>query len=374
MQHDRPRKESSDFIVIGGGVIGLSIAYELAGQGVDVSVFDQGAMGQESSWAGAGMLPPARAFPGAPPDVRLRAASHDLWPIWSAGLREETGLDNGFRKCGAIELAIDEASAAQLSALVKSWRESGISAERLTRERAAELEPALTPDFVDAYSVPDFAQVRNPRHLKVLMAACLKRGVKLHPGVPAFGWERAGERIVALQTVKGRFAAGQFVVAAGAWSATLLSALGCHLPLEPVRGQIVLLSTKPSTIERVIEVDKRYLVPRGDGRVLVGSTEERVGFLKQNTSQAVAELIEFGCRLVPSLAQATVERFWAGLRPGSPDGLPFLGPVPGYDNAFVAAGHFREGLHLAPATAMLLGQLMLGRELTMSWEPFRCDR
>ncbi|MEX0724670.1 MAG: glycine oxidase ThiO [Planctomycetaceae bacterium] len=374
VQQDHSRKQLSDVIVVGGGVIGLSIAYELAGQGVQVSVFDQGAMGQEASWAGAGMLPPARRYPGAPADVQLRAASHELWPIWSAGLREETGLDNGFRKCGGIELAQDESAAVRLSAAMQTWHDAGVAVEQLTRERAAELEPALAPEFCEAYSVPEFCQVRNPRHLKVLIAACHKRGVKLFPGVPVFGWESSGEKLLAVQTVTGRFEAGQFVVASGAWSGVLLSGLGCHPALEPVRGQIVLLSTKPGLIERVIEVEKRYLVPRGDGRLLIGSTEERVGFLKQNTSEGVADLINFARQLVPALGQATIERFWAGLRPGSADGLPFLGPVPGYDNAFVATGHFREGLHLAPATAMLLGQLMLKRDVTLPLEAFRCNR
>ncbi|MDA0833078.1 MAG: glycine oxidase ThiO [Planctomycetota bacterium] len=374
MQSDYSRKQLSDVIVIGGGVIGLSIAYELAGQGIHVSVFDQGAMGQESSWAGAGMLPPARSYRGAPADVQLRAASHELWPIWSARLREETGLDNGFRKCGAVELACDDTSARRLSALITSWQDAGIATEQLTKQRAAELEPALGADFCDAYSIPEFCQVRNPRHLKVLVAACHQRGVNLFPGVPAFGWERSGDRILAVQTVKGRFEAGQFVVASGAWSSTLLSALGCHLPLEPIRGQIVLLSTKPDLINRVIEVEKCYLVPRGDGRILIGSTEERVGFLKQNTSQAIAELIDFGRRLVPALGQAAVERFWAGLRPGTADGLPYLGTIPGYENAFVAAGHFREGLHLAPVTAELLSQMMRHEKSTLPWEAFRCDR
>ncbi len=374
VQQETVRHQAADVIVVGGGAIGLSIAYELAGQGAQVSVFDQGPLGQESSWAGAGMIPPAKNHPGASAIVQLRCASFKLWPEWTARLLDETGLDNGFRRCGALEFARDEREALNLDSTMKAWQATGIDVETLNRSEIEKLEPGISPEFTAAHYIPEFCQVRNPRHLKVLIAACHRRNVILNPGVAAFGWEGSGERIRAVQTVKGRFEADQFVISGGAWSGELLSSLGCHLSLEPVRGQIVLISARPTLLQRVIEIEKNYIVPRGDGRILIGSTEERVGFLKQNTAGGVAELIRFGSRLVPELAQCEIERVWAGLRPGSRDGLPFLGRVADYQNVFVATGHFREGLQLAPVTAVLMRQMILKQQVTLPWEDFRCDR
>jgi glycine oxidase len=165
-----------------------------------------------------------------------------------------------------------------------------------------------------------------------------------------------------------------FCVAGGAWSKPLLADFGVDVSIEPVRGQIVLLSQSPVPFRCVIQDGARYLVPRPDGRILIGSTEEHVGFLKENTAGAIAELIEFATARVPQLAAARVERTWAGLRPGSADGLPYMGQVPGTENVFVAAGHFRSGLQMSPGSALLMRELILGSETSISLEPFACNR
>jgi glycine oxidase len=144
--------------------------------------------------------------------------------------------------------------------------------------------------------------------------------------------------------------------------------------IQPVRGQIVLLNTGDSLVRRILMRGPRYLVPRPDGRVLIGSTEESVGFRKQTTAQAVQSLLAFGLSLVPALAEARLERAWSGLRPGSPDGLPFLGAAPGFENLFIAAGHYRAGIQLSPATGLVLKQLILGQPTTVSLTPFRVGR
>src|SRR5262249_55051059 len=192
-------------------------------------------------------------------------------------------------------------------------------------------------------------QVRNPRHLKALLAGCHSLGTLLFPGCPVYGFERQGDRITAVQTETGKLAAGKFVLAAGAWTEALLQPLGWRTGIHPVRGQIALLNCGTPLLRRVLMHGKRYLVPRPDGRVLIGSTEENAGFDKRTTSVAISELLTFALELVPGLAEVPLERCWAGLRPGSPDELPYLGPVPGLDNLVVAAGHFRAGLQLSPA-------------------------
>jgi glycine oxidase len=170
------------------------------------------------------------------------------------------------------------------------------------------------------------------------------------------------------------YTAGRFCIASGAWSRPLLMQAGCESPLEPVRGQIVLLNAQPLPFGQIIQSGPRYLVPRPDGRILIGSTEEHVGFDKRNTAAAVAELIDFAVSLVPALAEATYERSWAGLRPCTPDGLPYLGQVPETRNLFVAAGHFRAGLQMSPATAVLMREVLLEQPTTISLDGLACDR
>lgn len=362
-----------DVIIIGGGAIGLSLAWELAREGVRCAVLDQANPGEESSWAGAGILPPGNPTGARTPEARLRAASHVLWPAFSQCLREETGIDNGFRRCGGLEVRLD-GLADELDEEVDEWRREGVDVVPLAGSRLIECETKLSPRTTAAYRLPEMGQVRNPRHLKALMSACLPRGVKLLSGVVAWEFDRSGTRIAAVETSAGRLPAGQFVVAAGAWSRRLLAQAGCAAAVRPLRGQIVLLSLPSSALTHVINVGPRYLVPRGDGRVLVGSTEEVAGFDKRTTAAGIGSLIEFALRLVPELSAGTVERTWAGLRPQSPDGLPYLGPVPSTDNLFVATGHFRAGLQLSPITARLLAQLITNQPTAIPIEPYAADR
>lgn len=368
-----------DVIIIGGGVIGLSLALELARQGVAVTVLDQGQLGQEASWAGAGILPPGNPQFARTPEACLRAASHTLWPGLSERLLDETGIDNGFRRCGGLEVRLDGKSG-DLDTELNAWREEGVEVECLTGGRPFSCEPEISPLVVAAYRLPGMAQVRNPRHLKALIASCAAHGVTLRPGTPALGFDRGHgfdrgpAKIVGVRTPEGTLPAGQFVVTSGAWSSRVLAEAGCRLDVRPMRGQMVLLSVQPSPIRQVINVGPRYLVPRTDGRILVGSTEEPVGFDKRNTAAGVGGLMKFAVELVPALEGATFERAWAGFRPQSRDGLPYLGLVPETGNLFVATGHFRAGLQLSPATAAVMSELILGKVPSVAIEPFGIDR
>ncbi len=357
-----------DLAILGGGVIGLTTAYFLARAGVRVAVLDKGDLGQEASWAGAGILPPGDPQHAQSPFDQLRAHSSTMYPDLSQELRERTGVDNGYLRCGGLEITAGAGEAAE------EWRGEGVAVEALSEKDARRLEPNLAAGLGTVYHLPDLAQVRNPRHLRALAAGCAALGVQLRPGCPVHGFERHGERIAAAVTDAGPVAAGRFVVAAGAWSDGLLQQVGWRPGIRPVRGQIVLLNPGAPLVRRVLMHGKRYLVPRPDGRTLVGSTEEDAGFDKRTTAAAVGELLAFAQTLVPGLGGAAVERSWAGLRPGSPDELPFLGPVPGCDNLFVAAGHFRSGIQLAPATGLVMTQLLLGQTPTVPLEPFRLDR
>jgi glycine oxidase len=361
--------QRADIMIVGGGVIGLTTAYFLAREGLRVEVVDRADFGQEASWAGAGILPPGSLDQAPAPVDQLRAHSISLFPTLVAELRERTGIDSGYLRCGGLEFLRESSGAAH-----QEWRGAGTIAETVDEHTALDLEPALATGLGPANYLPEMAQVRNPRHMKALLAGCALLGVRLRPGCPVHGLEHRGPRITALQTVAANLEAEQFLLAAGAWTDALLAPLGWQLGIRPVRGQIALLRTSAPLVRRILLWGSRYLVPRPEGRVLVGSTEEDAGFSKDTTAAAIADLLVLAGRLVPALATASLERCWAGLRPGSPDDLPYLGAVPGWDNLYVAAGHFRAGIQLSPGTALVLTELLLHRPLTVALEPFRLDR
>ncbi len=365
-----------DVLILGGGVIGLSTAYFLGRAGARVAVVDKGDFGQEASWAGAGILPggnPKRANSAL---GRLRAHSIALFPDISAELRERTGIDNGYLRCGGLELrrSGDALEKQRVENLAREERGERLHCEVLDGPQLRALEPALSEELPGAVHFPEMAQVRNPRHLKALIAGCAALGVQLRPGCPAYGLVQTGERVTAVRTPEGLLHADRFLIAAGAWSDMLVQLAGWRTEIRPVRGQIAMLTAQPPLLRRVLLAGDHYLVPRPDGRVLVGSTEEDVGFDKRTTAEAIQGLITLAIRLAPGLAGAQVERCWAGLRPGSPDGRPFVGPVPGCANLYVAAGHFRSGIMLSLGTALVMTELLLGREPTVPLEAFRLDR
>jgi glycine oxidase len=365
----------SDVLVVGGGVIGLSLAYELASRGAQVRVIDAGRPGAEASWAGAGILPPANAASDDPLE-RLAAISNELHARWSQELRELTGIDNGYRRTGAIYVARDAAVAAILQRYAAMAHQLSVDARSLTHEELSHLEPDVRPSgqLQAAWLLPDECQIRNPRHLKALTVACQISGVEITAGAAADDFEIRGNRVRGVRTNVGVLAADTFCLTTGAWTAALARRLAIAPQIVPIRGQIVLLSSRQPMPERIINEGGRYLVPRGDGRVLVGSTEEDVGFDRSTTAGAISGLLDFALSLVPGLAAAQVERTWAGLRPASGDGLPYLGRVPQLENAFVAAGHFRSGLQLSPGTALVMSQLIRGERPDVEMDAFRLDR
>lgn len=368
-----------DCLILGAGVVGLSLAYELAGHGLRVRVLERGRAGRAASWAGAGILPPADRRMAVLPLDRLRGLSHELYPQWSQSLRDQTGIDNGYRRCGGIYLAFNAGEQAALRALADSLHSQQIQFLRLKTDALLEAEPALEAcvrrhPAAAAYLAPDEAQVRNPWHLQALLAACRQRGVVIVEGVSATGFDLGDDRVCGVHTETGRLTAGMYAVTAGAWAGELLGRLGVAAEIVPVRGQMLLFRCVRQPFTKVINRGPRYLVARDDGRVLAGSSEERVGFDASTTVQVVEELRQMAVDLVAELRHAELERSWAGLRPNSFDGLPYLGAIPGLKNAFAAAGHFRSGLHLSPATAVLLRQQMLGQVPEIDLHPFRLGR
>ena len=367
-------EEHPDVVVVGGGVIGLSIAFALSLEGVRPTVLDRREFGREASWAGAGIIAPGSEIPHPLPMARLRTRSAALYPRWSAMLREETGIDNGYRRCGAVDVALDAKQDHELKAAAGRWRIEGIAFERLEPRDFGRVEPLLGPSVRVAYYVPDRAQVRNPRHLKALTLACERRGARLRPGLACEGFDVRSGRLLAVRTAEGPIPCGAAVVAAGPWTGRLLEGIGQRVPTPPIKGQIVMLNPGRPTLRRIVEHGSNYLVPRDDGRVLVGATEEDVGFDTSPTDDDARRLVDLAVALCPALADAPIEATWAGLRPGSIDTRPYIGPVPGIGNLFVASGHRRAGLQLSPGTAEIVADLLLGRRPAIDPADFRLDR
>jgi glycine oxidase len=369
-----------DVLIVGAGAVGLSLAYELSAHGLRVRVVDRDEPGRQASWAGAGILPAAASRDTARDAyAALCGLSHQLHPQWAAALAEQTGLDTGYRPCGGIHVARGAGEAAALDASIEQLGQEGIRAEPLTLDALRELEPAVQPpghpaSIRAAHLVPDEAQLRNPRHLKALIAASQKRGVEITGQVDVHELRIVDARVSAIESSAGLLQADRICITTGAWTRRFLAEVGIQLHIRPWRGQIALLAGQAGLFRRILSEGPRYLVPRDDGLVVCGSTVEDVGFDNGTTPEAISDLVQFAVDLVPALQSARLERTWAGLRPGTGDGLPFLGPVPGVDNLWVAAGHFRSGLFLSPGTAVVMSQLIRGQVPEVDLRPFRLDR
>lgn len=376
----------TDCCIIGGGVIGLSIAREMAGRGMSVRVVVRDANRDTASWAAAGIFPPAPDFPGATAQERFTAYSDRLHHTWARELHDETGIDNELTKCGGVYVARDGQGLARLHEAAAGWRAKGARCEWLTPPDVANCEPALRAavergDIESGLLLPDEMQIRPPLHLEALTRSCRLRGVEIMPATEVRAIEFGRGQIDGIHVAGsdgGRSTetvrAGSYCLAAGAWSGRLAESLGLSIETRPIRGQIALLRLPEQVLTRVVNVGLLYLVPRADGRLLVGSTIEDAGFEPITTPQTVQRLLAFARGLLGPLPAATLEQSWAGLRPGSVDGLPYVGAAPACGNAFIATGHFRAGLHQSTGTAVVLADLMTGRPPAIDASAFAPER
>ena len=346
----------ADVIVIGGGVIGCAVAYNLAKAHVNTLVIDKADnVGREASWAGAGIL--ASHASTHDPYAELCRASLGLYPALAEALHAETQIDIEFIRSGSIAVFFTDEEKQGLTGLASRRLDRGFSAEVLTPEEVWELEPAISESIVGGVRFPHDAQVRNPKLVQALAKGAALLGTEFLFGNSVTAFLRERERVVGVEVNGERIYGDTFVIASGCWSGTVAAQLGSALPMEPARGQMVLAEAMPPILRHVIDGLGVYLVPRSDGKILIGATVEFVGYDKRTTLEGTREMIEAGIGLMPALAEKSFVQTWAGLRPYSKGG-PYIGSLPGFDNVFVAAGHFKNGILLAPITGKLISELI----------------
>jgi len=403
----------TEIAVVGAGAIGLTVAYELVCRGHQVTLVERDRVPAvdlptdsdasaanawdlprgASSWAASGILPPANPDTATDPIDRLRGMSHRRFPGLAERLLEETGIDCQLRRCGGWYLSDSAGETAAMVGMVQYWRELSIECEPIDLNQCTAREPILkdwcaSVSSAKAWWVPDEYTVCTPRLLAALALACVKRGVQVVDQRVVTGIDEGdrGVRVrLARRSIGSAFAADQktdqielvaeqLAVCGGVWSGLIDPALRLTQSLVPVRGQILLLRQQRQTIGSVINLGNRYLVPRENGDVLVGSCEEEVGLQHGTTPDKLQQLRQFAHSLCPTLKSAREVAAWSGLRPLTFDGFPMCGKLPDSRAIYLATGHFRSGIHLSPATAICLADLMTGQTPPIAMDDFRVGK
>jgi glycine oxidase len=346
----------SDVLVIGGGAIGLLTARELVLAGAEVTLVEMGETGREASWAGGGIISPLYPWRYAESVTFLAGWSQKVYPALCAELAADTGIDPELVSSGLLILDEGEHDEALAWAERQHIRMDRISAAEL---RATEPELGITPSNV--LLMPNVAQVRNPRLTRALHRWLQRRAhLREHEEVLEVLSERG--HVTGVRTRKETTAADRVIVCTGAWTAKLLGQIGEAPEIEPVRGQMILFYASPGQMRHIVLFRDRYIIPRRDGRILIGSTLEHTGFDKTTTAEAKEALYRTAVEMLPLLKRTPIEDHWAGLRPASPSGIPYISAYPGIEGLYFNAGHFRNGLVTGPASARLAADLVLGRD------------
>jgi len=348
----------TEVIVIGAGIVGLMTARELARSGVRVRLFERGESGREATYAAGGILSPIPPWDAPQSVIDLADWSRPRYAELVAELAEETGIDGEWIESGVL-LFRDEAPEEQALA----WgRATGRPVEALGRDEWLAREPAAGRQWSRALLFPDIAQVRNHRLARALAASVRNLGVDLSEHDEVQGFHVQGRRVAGVESRRGPAYADAVVLCAGAWSDDLLRPWGAELSVHPIRGQMLWYDAEPGMLRSMLIDETHYLIPRRDGVCIVGSTVEEVGFNKSTTMQAEAELQRAAARLCPQLQGRAPAGQWAGLRPGCADGVPRIGAHPLLEGLYVSAGHYRNGIVLAPASARLMREIVRGEE------------
>ena len=375
--------DSPQIAIIGGGAIGMSIAWELAQRECRVTVFDQGRFGRGTSWAAAGILPPANWETATDPNDQIRGLSHKMFPSWIERLESLTDVDCGFRQCGGWYLADTVGEKAAMIGTTEYWRDLEIKCSRVEASEVASREPTLSKwckrsNNIAAWWAPGECQIRCPDYVRALEVACQRCDVELVPHTCVREIENLPNGVsLELMGPSNQLATKRYdivIACAGVWTGQIASMLRLEKSLIPIRGQILLFKTAQPILKSVVNVGHRYIIARDDGHTLVGSCEEEAGFELGTTEETLANLRRFAFDVCPQLETSAEVKAWSGLRPLTFDEFPMLGRVPTTSHLYVAAGHYRSGIHFSPATAVLMADEILGGSPAIDLYPFRVGK
>ena len=355
-------------IVVGGGIMGMLTARELIQANYQVTLVERGQLARESTWAGGGILSPLYPWRYLDSVTSLAGWSQAVYPELCQSLMQATGIDPEFIENGMLIIEPGDHTDAE------NWAQrQQRQLEHISQSDLAHLEPALAEPARFALWMPKVGQVRNPRLAKALVADIKQRGVSIVTDRPVTGLKYANGHVTGIQSESGDLEADAVIICAGAWTTELLKPYLPTPAIRPVRGQMLLFKTKPGFIRRIVLEKNRYAIPRKDGHVLFGSTLEEAGFDKTTTDAAGKELYALATARFPALKKYPVVKQWAGLRPGSPAGVPYIAAHPDLKGLYINAGHFRNGVVLGPASARLMADIVTSAEPILPIGPYTLD-
>jgi len=372
-------KQTADVVIIGGGVIGLSIARALALRGAgEICLIERAGIGHEASFAAAGMLAPQAEANARDDFFTLACRSRDLYANFAESLRAETGIDIELDTTGTLYLALSYHDLVEIEKRFAWQSAAGLDVEKLTPPQVCELEPNVNQNVLGALRFPLDVQVENRRLLSALTNSVAKLGVEIITETSVESVKSESDRVRGVQTSRGFIACGKVIVAAGTWSGFIsvgqTSASKPVLKIEPVRGQMISLDARPQLTRHVIYSPRGYIVPRQDGRLLAGSTSEYAGFAKHVTAGGISAILVNAQEISPAVSNLPIVDTWAGLRPRAPDNLPVLGPCDEIGGLFYATGHYRNGILLAPVTGELIAEAVVDGVVSPLLGPFSPNR
>lgn len=367
-------KRAIDMVIIGGGVIGCAIAYNLSKAGADVTIVERGEIGSQASSAAAGLLAPLGPLSGPGPFADLLLASFALFPTLVPELEEASGIRLGYARTGALRTVRNPKRVQNLKKRFEAWQPLGLEMHWLSGEEARQREPLLAPDISAAIYVPEESHIQAPQLVQAFSKAACNLGAYISSHTEIVDIQRDHSKVTGVQTADGeRITCNHIIVATGAWAACSSTWLAMRLPVSPLRGQMLSYPQPATSLQHIIFGDAAYIAPKGNN-LIVGATREEAGFDTTVTNVGKAWLSETATRLVPLLHQSRIENAWAGLRPKTSDGWPILGPVPHLANITLATGHNSVGIILSAITGQTIAEYLATGHLPELIRPFLFER